>query len=92
MKECNTTQIKEAYRRYLNVSTSELGEVYTTWSQAKENAYYYCLEQFRKYNRERFRIIGANSCIFSVGFIGEINEKKAFFYITHTADRFTYLN
>lgn len=92
MKECKTTQMKANLERLWRTSETHLGEVYNTWSNAKERAYDYCLELVRKYNGYNYRILGANSCVFSFGFIGEINGRKAFFYITHTADRFMYID
>lgn len=91
MTKCNNQTIKNAYDRWVNSSLNTLRDCYNNYSVHKENAYNYCWELFRKYNGDVFGIISYNSMVFSVGFTGEIDGKKAFFYITRDYDRYIYL-
>ena len=60
MKECKTTQMKEAYSRYLNTAKDTLKDVYKSWSDEKEKAFNRCKRLQQEHEGERFRIIGAN--------------------------------
>lgn len=88
MKHTTNAQIKGAFTAYQRATARFLHEVYNTWSNAKENAYAYCMGLMLKYHGNTPRIIGANTCTFSLGFIGEIDGRKAFFYITRDYDRY----
>jgi len=54
--------------RYLYLEGRTLSDLYSTWSSAKQNAYDWCFEQFRKQeNSEDFRVGSANTFGFSAG-------------------------
>lgn len=78
-----------AYRRYNMSDDMQLIDVYGHWSDKKERAYNYCRELMYKYNGNGFRIISANTFMFTVGFefphpdTGEL----MFAYITHDHNR-----
>lgn len=91
MTHNNTKTMRNAYEQFNNSSIFDLDQCYYNFSRAKAQAYDYCIELFNRYNGVKFRITGYNSMIFSVGFIGEINGKKAFFYITPHHDRYIYI-
>ena len=92
MKHSKTETLKQAYRKYERSTNFCLADCYCNCSNAKHKAYDYCIRKEIEYNGYNGKIIGFNSNFFSYGFIGEIDEKTAFFYITHTQDRFIYLD
>lgn len=57
-----------AYQRYNMSDDMQLRDVYGRWSDKKERAYNYCRELMYKYNGNGFRIISANTFMFTVGF------------------------
>lgn len=73
-----------AYSSWLNSKNYTLYHAYQNPSYSKERAYDYCLEKFRLYNGEDFKIIGSNSFVFTVGFVftDVQTDEKMFFYIT----------
>ena len=91
MKECKSELMKGAYARYLRSCHYCLSDVYKSFSVRKERAFYYCRELVNIYNGIQGRIISANCNVFTYGFIGEIEGKQAFFYITKHYDRYIYL-
>ena len=93
--KCNTRKtqnIKDAYHRYLMSTDYDLQDVYTTCSLRKAYAYNYCIELMNKYDGHTLKIIGYNTTTFSAGFIGVVDGKDAFVYITKSYDRFIYLD
>ena len=84
--------IKNAYNAYLNSNDCTLFDCYKNASYYKQRAYDYCLSLVQKYNGQAWCITGYNSQVFSFGFIGEIDGKAAFFYITRDYDRYIYLD
>lgn len=92
MTKTTVSKVRNAYEAWQRSSSTSLRDVYGRFSQAKEEAYNYCCKQFREFDGERFRIIGANTDTFSVGFVGKIGDRYAFFYITRDNDRYCYLN
>lgn len=92
MKHTKNAQIKGAFTAYQRATARYLHEVYRSWSNAKESAYDYCTDLMLKYQGHSPRIIGANTCTFSFGFIGVIDGKEAFFYITRDYDRYIFLD
>jgi glutathione peroxidase-family protein len=69
-----------------------LYDCYGSFSYAKAQAFEYCKELKSKYNGRGLKIIGYNSNRFSAGFIGEIENREAFFYITADYDRYIFLD
>lgn len=57
-----------AYQRYNMSDDMQLRDVYGRWSDKKERAYNYCRELMLKYDGNGFRIISANTFMFTVGF------------------------
>ena len=92
MVKSNTKQMRSAYERFLVSMDWYLEDVYSSYSQAKRNAYEYCRDLYNKYNGERFRIVSFNQNVFTVGFIGTIEGHKAFFYITRDYDRYMFID
>lgn len=90
--ECKTKMMKEVYRRYKNSDYYGLYSCYDRPSPNKISAYRKCEEMADKFNGNGGKIIGYNCNTFSYGFVGSINGRKAFFYITRDYNRFMYLN
>lgn len=92
MTHTKAQNIKRAFEDWKKSNATELWHVYDRFSYAKENAMDYCKTLVAKFNGYGLKIIGSNCMKFSVGFIGEIDGKQAFFYITKSYDRFIYLD
>lgn len=92
MMQCKRKFMYEKMREYKQSKLYNLYSCYNTVSDSKESAYDYCLRLMDKYNGTDLRIIGYNTFTFSVGFIGEYEGRKAFFYITADYDRFMYID
>lgn len=45
-----------------------------------------------EYNGKALKIIGYNTMTFSVGFLGTVDGRAAFIYITKTYDRYIYID
>jgi hypothetical protein len=86
----NTTADKRQalghYEMYKRSSATTLRDVYDSWSRAKENAYEYCRNLMAEKNGHGFRIITANTFMFTAGFEFEEDGKQMFMYITKTKD------
>ena len=83
--------IKSAYEQYDRSSLYTLDDCYSSCSAAKRAAMRYCVDLFIKYDGADMRIIGYNSMTFSVGFMGVVDGKNAFIYITKDYDRYIFL-
>lgn len=92
MKHTTTKTIKNAHNSYIKSNLYTLNDCYTNASYYKQIAYNRCRDLVKEYNGRQSRIIGYNSQTFSFGFIGTINEKPAFFYITKDYDRYIYID
>ena len=92
MEHTKKAIMSQKYREFNRSFAFELGHVYGRYSEAKARAWDYCLSLADKYNGGALRILSANTMIFTVGFVGEINNRKAFFYITPSYDRYIYLD
>lgn len=92
MKHTKTETMRQAYRKYNKSINRCLADCYSNWSTAKEEAYDHCIRKEIEYCGYNGRIIGYNSNIFTFGFIGEINGKEAFFYITPSYERYIFIN
>lgn len=77
-----------AYSAWLSSKTYTLYHAYAEPSANKESAYDYCLEKFRLYNGEDFKIISYNTFIFTVGFAftDVQTDEQMFYYITPNYD------
>lgn len=91
MQECKRKLMKDAYKRYLESYNYTLSDCYSNWSYYKEKAFNYCEDLRRQYEGRGGKIVGYCLMTFSYGFIGKINGKDAFFYITRYYDRYIYL-
>lgn len=67
-------------------SDTMLHDVYDRYSQAKENAYRYCVSRETECNSYDGRITGANTCQFSYAFTCEWEGIKYLIYITKDHD------
>ena len=92
MTHTKSKVIKGAYMQWKYAYAASLGEVYSSYSQAKQNAMDYCRNLMYKHNGCALRIIGHNCMTFSVGFLGDVDGRDAFFYITRDYDRYIFLD
>jgi hypothetical protein len=92
MTHTTTKNIKNAYNQYKRSHTTELWQCYDRFSYNKERAMEYCKKLVAKYNGYTGKIIGHNCMVFSFGFVGEYDNRPAFFYITRDYDRYIYLD
>ncbi|MBO5715280.1 MAG: hypothetical protein J6S23_02660 [Clostridia bacterium] len=92
MTHIKTQNIKRAHDTYMRSQLYTLNDCYVNHSYAKERAFDYCRTLVSMYNGRQGRIIGANCMTFSYGFIGEINGRPAFFWITRDYDRYIYID
>ena len=67
--------------RYNNSTAHTMRDVYGKWSNAKEKAYNDCLKKCADDDGRGFKIIGANTSFFSVGYIKD--DGATLVYITH---------
>lgn len=91
MKYCNNKMMKVKYYSYKKSYCYDLYHCYGKYSISKEYAMKYCRELEEKYNGHSLKIISYNTSIFTVGFIGYIDGKEAFFYITRDYDKYIFL-
>lgn len=92
MTHTTNKTIKTAHERYTESTLYTLRDCYGRYSDAKESAFGYCMNQMHNHNGRQPRIISYNQNIFTFGFIGEIDGKSAFFYITPAYDRYIFLD
>ena len=92
MEENNTKVMRDAYQKYLSSRCDGLYAAYKNPSNAKRRAWKYVQDLCYDYNGYGLRVVGHNSMVFSGGFIGYINDKKAFFYITPGYNRYMYID
>ena len=88
MKKANTKTLKNAYANYKQSSNYSLYDCYNSCSYAKEKAFNYCKELCEKYNGKDLKIISYNTFSFSCGFVGLVDNKKVFVYITKDYNRY----
>lgn len=91
MIECKRKFMKGMFNHYLMSNDYRLRDVYKSYSIHKERAFDYCRNLVAKYNGTQGKIISFNTTCFTYGFIGEIEGKQAFFYITKDYNRYIYL-
>ena len=92
MTHCKTKCMRDAYATYARSNACNLSDCYKSASYAKKRAYDYCLSLVRDYKGVEFGIVSYNCTVFTFGFVGEIDGKTAFFYITPTYDRYIYMD
>ncbi|MBQ8793937.1 MAG: hypothetical protein IJZ63_04240 [Clostridia bacterium] len=92
MTKTNSKIIKDAYRKYLDSSYYDLYDCYSSCSYAKREAMDYCKELANEYLGYNLKIIGFNTSTFSVGFIGQMDGKKIFVYITKNLNRYCFID
>lgn len=82
----NKAMAKANIQKYESSTARTLKDVYKSFSEAKRYAYDYCVELMKQYNGFNFRIISANTFIFTVGFLFADPETGVvkFMYITPT--------
>ena len=69
LKPCNLNQKQaDMFNRYCNSSATSLHDVYKLWSDAKERAFKYCLQDMKKHHGQDMRITGANCNTFSCAY------------------------
>lgn len=91
MERTNTKMMRNAYAYYAEHCDElpcGLWQAYGTYSKAKENAMDYCLNLARELDGENVRIVGHNSMLFTVGFIGWVDGVKSYIHITKDHDRY----
>jgi hypothetical protein len=93
MIHCSKKIMRQAYEDWTTSNIYSLRDCYETFSRAKRNAFDYCISLGDKYNANDYiKIIKYNTMAFSVGFVGEIDGKQAFFYITRDYDRYIFID
>ena len=69
LRPCYLNQKQEdMFRRYRNSRKTTLHDVYKSWSDAKERAFKYCLQDMKKHHGQDMRITGANCDMFSCAY------------------------
>lgn len=93
MKHTNTKLMREVAKRFFTLEHPQtLEQCYDSYSVEKARAFNYCKELQSKYNGVHGRVISFNTFCFAYAFVGTIENRKAFFYITRYYDRFVYLD
>lgn len=69
-------------RNYYNSSKTSLHDVYKSWSDAKEQAFKYCLRDMKEHDGQDMRITGANGFTFSCAY--RINREDGEYLVYHT--------
>lgn len=92
MTHTNSTAIRNAYSAYLRSDMTDIYHAYAKPSTAKFNAWLYCHNLMMEADGRCLRVIGYNTCTFSAGFIGTVDGKMAFVWITKTYERYAYLD
>ena len=92
MTHTRTQQIKNAFQDYSHSHNYNLFDCYERPSRNKEEAMEYCKRLMHEYSGKALKIIGYNTMTFSVGFLGTVNGRAAFIYITKTYDRYIYMD
>lgn len=83
LKPCDLNQKQaDMFRRYRNSSKTTLRDVYKSWSDAKERAFKYCLQDMKEHNGRDMRITGANGFTFSCAY--RIERKDGIYLVYHT--------
>lgn len=91
MTYTKTKQIKNAYEMWKTSNCLTLNDCYKKPSSNKFQAFVYCKSLMKKHNGHDLKITSYNLYHFSVGFIGEIDGKEAFFYITPSDNKYIFL-
>lgn len=69
LKACDLNQKQaDMVRRYRNSSATSLRSVYKSWSDAKEQAFKYCLRDMKEHGGQDMRITGASGFTFSCAY------------------------
>ena len=92
MTHTRTQQIKNAFQDYSRSHNYNLFDGYKRPSRDKEKALEYCKRLMHEYNGNTLKIIGYNSMTFSVGFLGTVDGRTAFIYITKSYDHYIYMD
>ena len=74
----------DMFRRYRNSSKTTLHDVYKSWSDAKERAFKYCLQDMKEHNGYDMRITGANGFTFSCAYCIMRDDGEYLVYHTPT--------
>lgn len=88
--KANERNASTHYGHYLRSRNTSLWDVYGRFSQAKRNAFDYCVDLMNELNGCDLRIISYNSQAFTVGFLFNHPEtgRECFAYITKDYNRF----
>lgn len=92
MKHTKAQNIKGAYTQYMHSNVYTLDDCYNNYSCYKRAAYHYCLDLMHKYNGHSLKIISYNTTQFTAGFIGTVEGREAFVYITKSYDRYIFID
>lgn len=82
--------LKSAYQRYLMSDYTTIYKAYKKPSWKKEKAWEHCQDLCKKYNGTDLKVVGKNDNYFSAGFVGKVDGKKAFVFITVCYNRYLY--
>lgn len=88
----NTKTMRSAAKYYAMCDATSLHDCYTRPSESKHHAFERCKAIANRYDGQGIKILSFNTFRFTVGFYGDINGRKAFFYITPSHDRYIYVD
>ena len=84
---------KQIIERASHIAGSQLCDVYTTWSIAKEHAFSWCYKQYIKTeNHACFSICSHNTFGFTCSWFGEIDGERILRYETKDNSYIVYLD
>ena len=92
MTHTNATPIRKAYSAYLRSDMTDIYHAYRKPSTAKINAWFCCHNLMMEADGRGLRVIGYNTNTFSAGFIGTVDGKMSFVWITRHYVRYVYLD
>ena len=92
MTHCKTKAIKNAYENWERSRNYDLYDCYANPSANKIAAMRYCCNIFIDHDGADMKIIGYNTMTFSVGFMGIVDGRNAFIYITKDYDRYIFMD
>lgn len=82
----NTKKAQDLIERFYNSEFDTLEECYNFCSEAKRNAYDYCLDKCSDMDGWRFRIISFNTMSFTCGWLYEDKETVETYRNTYTIE------
>ena len=88
MIKTNSKLIKSAYRSYLTSEWQNIYQAYKNPSRRKVSAWESCTELCKKYDGRNLKVVSKNCDYCSAGFIGYVDGKRSFVWITACYNRY----